>query len=706
MRRQFRGSFLLLFSLSTLLACGEEVVVPEAVKLTNFAVAPTDTTTGQRVAITWAVENAVSINITANGAALVSNETQQTGSVDSPPLDQDTTFQLVATGESGDTVMASESVTVVAIRIDEFSANPAMISLGEMSTLTWGISGEPTMVTITDSEGAELFSGDNASGTLEVAPQTEETYTLTALNAGGQVTQDVTVQVMVEQPEITSFTVFSDSVPVGERAQLFWETQGALEVQVLQDGAVRRPWNAQGADSGSVQLVVNSAVTVFTLQARNPFGEVEEMITVMGQAVPVINLFDVTPMSYTAGSTVATVNYDVSDADSLTLQVNGNDVSNFPAMNFSGSFDLTITGGDAEVTLIARNSATEIMQSAMIVAGYNDREPNNTFDAAVPIPGDRLDVRGTLDPNDVDMYAVMVPQGSRIFAQVGFDAVTGCSFDTILDLIDLDGNSVLGTVDDTEFPPIQPCAEINPMLHRYADSLPAGVYYIAVRGAAAVMGRYNLIVEVTGPPVDFPGVMQNELGMPIWQLEDFNMFSLTVGRSDTMYAQAGANIQSVFNPYHQLVDFQGISAVMAPQDPAYFTLYSGEIGAGIAARGFESKSTFSANELTDPNGLMVAYAMTPRAGLSLPDMLFPMTVQVTLSQGGNNWFGPTPYTLPSLNDIFMGMGPAVTGHRMLGSLAVQGFGGGAAVTGSFSWTFSFLDATGNGWNVQIPFTVQ
>ncbi|MBA7643343.1 hypothetical protein ES703_51068 [subsurface metagenome] len=73
--------------------------------------------------------------------------------------------------------------------INSFTASPGNITLGASSTLSWGVSGATT-VSINQGVG-----GVTPSGTRVVSPAATTTYTLTATNAAGSVTQPVQVVV-------------------------------------------------------------------------------------------------------------------------------------------------------------------------------------------------------------------------------------------------------------------------------------------------------------------------------------------------------------------------------------------------------------------------------------------------------------------------------------------------------------------------------
>ena len=73
--------------------------------------------------------------------------------------------------------------------INSFSADPATITVGESSTLSWSVT-DATSVTIDNAIGSVALTGTTA-----VSPTTTTTYTLTATNTAGSVTASTTVTV-------------------------------------------------------------------------------------------------------------------------------------------------------------------------------------------------------------------------------------------------------------------------------------------------------------------------------------------------------------------------------------------------------------------------------------------------------------------------------------------------------------------------------
>ena len=104
-----------------------------------------------------------------------------------------TTYTLTATNSSGS---ITKAVKVYALKIKEFTANPASITEGNHSVLQWDIDGEPTSVSI-DPDGGDVTGETNTI----VAPTVTTVYTLTASKPDGltlnTVTKTVTVTVTV-----------------------------------------------------------------------------------------------------------------------------------------------------------------------------------------------------------------------------------------------------------------------------------------------------------------------------------------------------------------------------------------------------------------------------------------------------------------------------------------------------------------------------
>ncbi len=100
-----------------------------------------------------------------------------------------TTYILTATNSSGS---VTQSVTLYALKIKEFTASPSSITAGNYSVLEWDVDGEPTSLSI--DQGIGDVTG--VSSTI-VTPDADTTYELTATKTEGATTETVTETVTV-----------------------------------------------------------------------------------------------------------------------------------------------------------------------------------------------------------------------------------------------------------------------------------------------------------------------------------------------------------------------------------------------------------------------------------------------------------------------------------------------------------------------------
>ena len=157
--------------------------------ISRFAIYPTSIQPGGLSRLDWQVGGATSISIDQGiGAVAGAGELQV-----SPPTTK--TYTLTATNSAG-SVTASVVLSVISETgwpfIDNFSASPTVIPLGDTATLQWQVSGA-TSISITPSLGTV-----DASGTRVVTPEEATAYILTASNSAGVVTHTAQVTVTFE----------------------------------------------------------------------------------------------------------------------------------------------------------------------------------------------------------------------------------------------------------------------------------------------------------------------------------------------------------------------------------------------------------------------------------------------------------------------------------------------------------------------------
>jgi len=222
--------------------------------IVRFTANPATITAGQVSTLNWVVENADTVTISGITQTLA----KDSGTVNVTPT-QTTNYVLTATNSAGQaTAVAVVTVGGTATQlpvINSFTASPASIVQGANSTLSWSVT------------GADRVSIDNgigqvtANGNVQVSPAVDTTYTLTAVNAAGQVTSTTRITVN-KKVKITSFTVTPDHLVLtpGALVTFNWTTENATTV-TLEPGGGQRGLN------GTVSLAAPTATRTYTLRA-------------------------------------------------------------------------------------------------------------------------------------------------------------------------------------------------------------------------------------------------------------------------------------------------------------------------------------------------------------------------------------------------------------------------------------------------------
>ena len=237
-----------------------------------FTANPVSITAGNSSMLSWVVSDADTVRITYGSSV---TPVSPAGSAAATPTTT-TTYTLTATNAAGS---VTETVQVVVSGgappglpvVNYFAASPGSITLGASSTLSWGVSGATT-VSINQGIGPVP-----SSGLVSVSPGATTTYTLTATNAAGTVTQPVQVVVSGAPPPslpvINSFTASPGSITLGASSTLSWSVSGATTVSINQGvGSV--------ASSGTT-VVWPATTATYTLTATNAAGSVTQPVQVV-----------------------------------------------------------------------------------------------------------------------------------------------------------------------------------------------------------------------------------------------------------------------------------------------------------------------------------------------------------------------------------------------------------------------------------------
>ncbi|HEY4479069.1 MAG TPA: polysaccharide deacetylase family protein [Candidatus Paceibacterota bacterium] len=244
---------------------------------------------------------------------------------------------------------------VTAPIISSFSATPSSIAIGNSSTLSWQVT-NASSISIDQSIGPV-----SALGSRLVTPSANTSYTLTASNSGGSVSQTVTISVTNEPPPpppptpvpptLNSFSASPSSITVGGNSTLNWDISNATSILIDQGiGAVA----AQGSTVVSPTQTKN-----YTITASNDAGTVTRSATITvtpAPVLPVINSFGALPTVITAGES-STLSWSVSNADTIAINNGVGPVVPSGTANVSPSssvtYTLTATNGVGSVTASA-----------------------------------------------------------------------------------------------------------------------------------------------------------------------------------------------------------------------------------------------------------------------------------------------------------------------------------------------------------------
>lgn len=183
---------------------------------------------GESATILWATQNADTVTLSGLGTVDASGSR-----VVSPT--ETTTYTVTATNRYGSaTCNVRVQVTPGQVpRILSFSASPREINKGQATTIAWNVE-NATDIAITG-----VGSGLGRTGSIDVRPDANTTYTITARNRYGEVTATASVTVVEPPPPPVvdtrlSLTACSASpstaVKAGDPVTLTWKTNNATTV--------------------------------------------------------------------------------------------------------------------------------------------------------------------------------------------------------------------------------------------------------------------------------------------------------------------------------------------------------------------------------------------------------------------------------------------------------------------------------------------
>lgn len=318
------------------------VIVPPV--LQSFTASPASVISGGTSTLNWSAPGATSFTVSSDVGDAPGTQFGNSATV-KPWVT--TTYTIVARNTAGsDTRTLTLNVTPAGPKpsIVTFTAAPTSLVAGQSTTLAWTTTGA-TSLSISPLVGT--VPGPN--GTISIAPLATTTYKLTATNANGSTTKNVTVNVTPAPPVIAEFTATPTTILAGNSTTLGWSLTGATSLLISP---------SVGSVTGSSVSVSPTTTTTYTLSAMNSGGTVTKTVTVaVTQPVPppVIGAFFASPSTITLGGS-STLNWSVTGATSLSVSANlgaspGAVTGNSVAVSPTGTTVYTLTAANAGGTL-------------------------------------------------------------------------------------------------------------------------------------------------------------------------------------------------------------------------------------------------------------------------------------------------------------------------------------------------------------------
>ena len=263
----------------------------------TISASPSSIARGEGCVVSWTSTDSTSVTIEPGIGAV-----QNAGTAEVFPQET-TTYTVSVQGKSGTATDSATVVVAVPPPTVSIFASPETIERGAQATLTW---------TSTD---AELVNIDNGvgnvgtSGSVEVNPTVDTTYTITATGSGGVATGSVLIEVTELLPSIEFSATPQNILYQQESTVLSWTVTGAQSVFIDQGiGSV--------AASGTLSVSPDTDTT-YTLSATGPAGTASESVTVHVVKLPTVEI-EATEVPGVMGTTHA-LSWTSTNADSASI---------------------------------------------------------------------------------------------------------------------------------------------------------------------------------------------------------------------------------------------------------------------------------------------------------------------------------------------------------------------------------------------------
>ena len=240
---------------------------------------------------------------------------------------------------------------------------------------------------------------------------------------------------------------------------------------------------------------------------------------------------------------------------------------------------------------------------------------------------------------------------------------------------------------------------------RLTTTLDPGVAYIVVDGYEADDAGM-IIVDIQ--------IQDAMLGYPTWRPVGIQHFTGPVGTPSSSFTESIDTLTCILSPGHAFSTTHYLFAPATAHDPPY----DGEMAAGVSRCGRTHTFGFTPANLTMPSGIFLIFMLVPEAAIatigSSPDFssgpilenaLFPIRIDADLYRGGALIDADFDSDYPSLTAI----GRSGDGYSHVPILFSENdywFPSSTPLPGAWEWRVVMIDAIGNSWSIQLPFTVE
>ena len=245
-----------------------------------------------------------------SGPTVTINNANQAVATFTAAAGQSYTFLLKVTNTDGISAQATTLVTTAApvqAQIVQFTAQPAAITSGQTSTLSWVIQ-NATSASISPGVGTVSAT----TGSVAVSPTATTTYTLTATGPNGSTTQTVQITVGATSAQILRFSASPNSIASGGQSTLSWSTSGATTISIS-------PTVGTVSANGST-TVSPATTTTYTISATGTDGKTVTAVAqvTVGAVTAQIVRFAANPSSIATGAST-TLSWSTSNATSVSI---------------------------------------------------------------------------------------------------------------------------------------------------------------------------------------------------------------------------------------------------------------------------------------------------------------------------------------------------------------------------------------------------